>query len=141
MSVIVKKARGSVSEPTVKQPRRASRRQLRLPCQVVRERDFLLVSNLALDLSTEGMLVSTDHAVLTGEELLVSFRAPHGGAWFDVQATVVRVVPGKRGYCLGLAFHGVDAAAQSMLFRHLRGLPVPAADVAPVEPARARLAS
>ena len=32
--------------------RRAFRRSVMLPCQVVRERDFRLVSTLALDLST-----------------------------------------------------------------------------------------
>jgi c-di-GMP-binding flagellar brake protein YcgR len=118
---------------TRKQPRRAFRREVLLSCQVVRERDFRLVSDLALDLSTEGMLVSTEQRVLTGEELLVSFRPPRSDRWLDVQATVARVVHGRRpsdrGRCLGLVFQGVDPASRRLLFNHLRGLPPP-------EPAR-----
>ena len=118
---------------TRKQPRRAFRREVLLSCQVVRERDFRLVSDLALDLSTEGMLVSTEQRVLTGEELLVSFRPPRSDRWLDVQATVARVVHGRRpsdrGRCLGLSFHAFDAASRRLLFNQLRGLPPP-------EPAR-----
>lgn len=118
---------------TRKQPRRAFRREVLLSCQVVRERDFRLVADLALDLSTEGMLVSTEQRVLTGEELLVSFRPPRSNRWLDVQATVARVVHGRRpsdrGRCLGLVFHSVDPSSRRLLFRHLRGLPPP-------EPAR-----
>jgi hypothetical protein len=116
-----------------KQPRRAFRREVILSCQVVRERDFRLVADLALDLSTEGMLVSTQERVLTGEELLVSFRPPRSRRWVDLQATVARVVHGRRpsdrGRCLGLSFHGVGEADRRLLFQHLRGLPAP-------EPAR-----
>jgi hypothetical protein len=112
-----------------KQQRRAFRREVILRCQVVRERDFRLVSDLALDLSTMGMLVSTEHRVLTGEELLVSFRPPRSSQWLDVTATVARVIHGRRpsdrGRCLGIAFNGMDSAAQRVLFHHLRGLPPP----------------
>ena len=113
MSVILKR----------KHPRRAFRREVILSCQVVRERDFRLVSDLALDLSTQGMLVSTDLRVLTGEPLLVTFRPPRSDRWLDVSATVARVVhgrrPGDRGRCLGLSFHGLDGAAERLLFQHL----------------------
>ena len=114
---------------TKKLQRRAFRREVLLLCQVVRERDFRLVSNLALDLSQEGMLVSTDMRVLTGEELIVSFRAPRSDQWFDQHATVARVVhgrrPGDRGRCLGLSFQGMDAATRGLLAHQLRGLPPP----------------
>ncbi len=119
MSVILKR----------KQPRRAFRREVLLTCQVVRERDFRLVSDLALDLSTHGMLVSTRLPVLTGEPLLVSFRPPRSSTWLDLPATVARVVhgrrPGDRGRCLGLSFDRLDPAAERLLHRHLRGLPAP----------------
>ncbi len=119
MSVILKR----------KQPRRAFRREVLLSCQVVRERDFRLVSDLAFDLSTQGMLVATHASVQTGEEVLVSFRAPRSKEWIDVSARVARVVQGRRpsdrGRCLGLAFQGLDAAQERILFRHLRGLPAP----------------
>jgi hypothetical protein len=113
--------------------RHAFRREVRLACQVVRERDFRLIADLALDLSTEGMLVPTDLRVLTGEELIVSFRAPRSDAWIDAHATVARVLhgrrPGDRGRCLGLSFHSMDEWTTRTLFRQLRGLPAP-------EPAR-----
>jgi c-di-GMP-binding flagellar brake protein YcgR len=115
--------------PTRKLPRRAFRREVLLTCQVVRERDFQLVSDLALDLSTAGMLVATEQRVLTGEPLLVSFRPPRSQRWLDVSATVTRVVHGRRpsdrGRCLGIAFDGMAEQDRKLLFRHLRGLPAP----------------
>ncbi len=117
-----------------KPERQAFRREVLLTCQVVRERDFKLISQLALDLSPDGMLVSTGQRMLTGEEVLVSFRGPRSEQWFDCQARVARVVhgrrPGDRGRCLGLHFEGMSADRQAVLGRLLRGLP-------PAEPARA----
>jgi len=110
-----------------KPERRGFRREVLLTCEVVRERDFRRVSNLALDLSPDGMLVSTEDRVLTGEEVLVSFRGPRSNQWFDVPATVARVVHGRRpgdaGRCLGLHFQGLEASKRSSLERILRGLP------------------
>jgi c-di-GMP-binding flagellar brake protein YcgR len=110
-----------------KQHRRAFRRGVLVSCQVVRERDFRRVAQLGLDLSTDGMLVATRDVILTGEELIVSFRAPMSNKWFDAQATVARVIhgrrPGDRGRCLGLSFHGHDGDWQRQLFAELRGLP------------------
>lgn len=107
--------------------RRAFRREVLLPCQVVRERDFRLVSSLALDLSTEGIQVLTGERVLTGESMLVSFRAPQSNEWFDVEATVARVIhgrrPGDRGRCLGLSFEKLAWAESLRLFDGIRGLP------------------
>jgi hypothetical protein len=106
---------------------RAFRRQVLLDCQVVRERDFRLVSSLAFDLSTDGALVLTGDRVLTGEPLLVSFRPPNGGAWLDLEATVARVIHGRRdgdrGRCLGLSFHSVGESDYYRLFEGIRGLP------------------
>ena len=107
--------------------RNAFRRDVLLGCQVVRERDFRLVSSLAFDMSEGGMCVLTAGRVLTGEELLVSFRAPQTGEWFDLQATVARVLhgrrPGDRGRCLGLEFQGFDQAGRWRLSEGIRGLP------------------
>jgi len=109
------------------QHRKAFRRGVLVTCQVVREHDFRRVSQLGLDLSTDGMLVATRDVVLTGEELIVSFRAPLSDRWFDAEATVARVIhgrrPGDRGRCLGLSFRGQTAAWQRELFAQLRGLP------------------
>jgi len=76
--------------------RKTPRHAVRLDCQVVRERDFKLLSEHAIDLSAEGMLVLTDERVLTGEEVIVSFRVPTLRAWFDAEALVARVVHGRR---------------------------------------------
>ncbi len=107
--------------------RHAFRHAVTLPCQIVRERDFRLVADVALDLSTAGMLVPTTIPVLTGEALLVSFRPPRSTRWVDAQAVVARVVHGRRegerGRCLGLAFHGLDGDAQRHLFGQLCALP------------------
>jgi hypothetical protein len=114
-----------IAEPV----RRSFRRFVRLDCQIVRETDFKVVGDLALDLSTEGMLVRAKHRVLTGEELVVSFKPPRCNQFFDAQATVARVVHGRRpgdwGHCLGIEFHGVDPELRTMLFEHLRGMSPP----------------
>jgi len=108
----------------------ATRRHVLLPCHVVRERGFRLVSNLACDVSTDGMLVFTGERILTGEALLVSFRAPRSELRFDFQATVARVVHGRRpadrwGRRLGLSFHAIGEAQRASLYDSIRWLPAP----------------
>jgi hypothetical protein len=109
--------------------RRASRRYVRLPCEVVREHDFRLVADLALDVSTGGMLVRARERVLTGEEVVVTFQPPNTNRWFDAIGTVARVIHGRRpgdtGACLGLEFHGLGLAAERLLFEQLRGMAIP----------------
>ena len=109
--------------------RREIRRAHRFACQVVRERDFRLLGALALDLSPDGMLVLAEANVLTGERVLVSFRAPRSRWWIDAEASVARVVHGRRagdqGRCFGLAFDGLDGREQRLLRSVLRGLPPP----------------
>jgi len=109
--------------------RRTVRRSVLLGCQVVRERGFRLVSSLAFDLSTDGMLVLTGERVLTGEPLIVSFRAPESDSWFDLEAQVARVIhgrrPGDQGRCLGLSFNPLGDADHARLFEGIRGLPAP----------------
>jgi hypothetical protein len=105
------------------------RRYVRLVCQVVREHDFQLVGDLALDLSTRGMLVRATHRILTGEEVLVSFKPPRSNDWFDAQGVVARVVHGRRPGDYGLSF-GIEFVNQTRdeelrLFEHLRGLYAP----------------
>ncbi len=109
--------------------RSAFRRYVRLDCEVVREHDFRIVGDLALDLSTRGMLVRAKKRVLTGEELVVTFRPPRSNRWFDAQATVARVVHGRRpgdaGLCFGVEFHAVEREHQELLFEQLRGMSAP----------------
>jgi hypothetical protein len=112
-----------------RQQRRAMRRALRIDCQVVRERDFKLIGRTTVDLSPQGMLVVADERALTGEEVIVTFRSPVTHTWFDCEATVARVVHGRRpgdwGPCVGLDFHGVDDLSRILLHTSLRGLPPP----------------
>jgi hypothetical protein len=109
--------------------RRAFRRFVRIDCQVVREHDFRLVGDLALDLSTKGMLVRARTRVLTGEELLVAFRPPRCNRWIDAHATIARVVHGRRpgdtGLSFGIEFHGMEMEHEGLLFEQLRGMVAP----------------
>lgn len=109
--------------------RQTIRRAVRVECQVVRERDFKLLGKSAIDLSTRGMLVETDARVLTGEEVFVAFKSPRTRQWFDCQATVARVVHGRRPYdggrFLGLKFEGLDDWQSFVLKSDLRGLAPP----------------
>ncbi len=109
--------------------RGAFRRFVRVDCQVVRDHDFRLVGDLALDLSTKGMLVRARSRVLTGEELIVAFRPPRSNQWIDAEATVARVVHGRRpgdtGLSFGIEFHGMDREQEELLFEQLRGMAAP----------------
>ncbi len=109
--------------------RRVIRRAIRVECQVVRERDFRLIGSRGIDVSPTGMLVATDEPVLTGEPVIVAFRLPRTERWFDAEATVARVVHGRRpcdrGRGFGLAFDGLDAEAKWLLSRALRDVPPP----------------
>ena len=111
------------------QQRRIVRRAMRVECQVVRERDFRLLGSRAVDLSPLGMLVMAQERVLTGEPVIVSFRLPLSLYWFDAEATVARVVHGRRpgdlGRCFGLSFESLADDAASFLRRALRGVPPP----------------
>lgn len=125
--------------------RKHFRRYVRLDCQVVREFDFKLVGDLALDLSPRGMLVraapksSSSGArampVLTGEEMIVSFKPPRSNTWFDAQAVVARVVHGRRpgdyGLSYGLEFQNMSQDEEHALFDQLRGMGRPDAQRPP----------
>jgi hypothetical protein len=109
--------------------RRSFRRFVRIDCQVVREHDFRLVGDLALDLSTKGMLVRARTRVLTGEELLVAFRPPRCNRWIDSRATIASVVhgllPGDAWLSFGIEFHGMEMEHEGLLFEQLRGMVAP----------------
>ena len=105
---------------------RLSRRSVRAPCQVVRERDFRLVGRHIVDLSTDGMLVLTDTPVLTGTSVICALKMPFGSTkWLDAEAIVwIDSEPGKAfGFKLRWEGTGDDvfpgdpnsAAAKSML--------------------------
>jgi hypothetical protein len=112
------------------------RRAIRVDCQVVRERDFKLLGDWALDLSPEGMLVVTRDLVLTGEEVIVSFPIPRTRVIIDAVATVARVVHGRRPTdrhrrALGLSFDSLEPEIGMLLRASLRHIPPPIPSRAP----------
>jgi hypothetical protein len=110
--------------------RKALRRQVRVPCQVVRESDFTLVADACMDLSPRGMRVCALTPVALDTPVLVSFRVPAAGVHMDVYAVVTRVTRGRRrgerGATLGLSFVDLSAVEDVTLSARLRGLPPPA---------------
>jgi hypothetical protein len=112
---------------TRKATHRATRHSVRLDCQVVRERDFHLVADRIVNLSATGLMVSPADPALTGEKLIVSFQIPHSGHWVDAEATVARVVhgrrPGEHTRGLALELENVEEIAQMILGRVLPRCP------------------
>jgi PilZ domain len=108
-------------------PRAPLRRSLHTRCEVVRARDYAMVGTHVVDLSTKGMLLETDATVMTGEPLLVLFRGPSGD-WFDCDATVARVVHGRRRRdtrrAVGIAFEPLDPWREIVLCDSLKDAPV-----------------
>jgi hypothetical protein len=109
--------------------RTAIRRAVPIECQVVRERDFKLVGRWGLDISSDGMLVVSDARVLTGEDVIVSFRVPRTHHWIDCEAIVARVLHGRRpsdrARGLGLSFSSLDSDTRWQIRSTLRDLPPP----------------
>ena len=107
--------------------RRSTRRSVRLVCQVVRERDFQLIADRIVNLSASGLVVSPADPALTGERLIVSFQIPHSGHWVDAEATVARVVhgrrPGEHTRGLALELENVEEIPQLLLSRALGRCP------------------
>jgi len=112
-----------------KNERREVRRNVQVICQVVRERDFSLVSERALDLSPDGMLVATEADLEPGENVFVTFRATELGIWFDTEARVARIVRGRRpsdrGRGAALSFSTLAKVKRFILRGHLRRVPPP----------------
>jgi len=110
-----------------KSPRVSSRHTVKIACQVVRERDFSLIADRVLDLSTSGALVGPADPTLTGERILVSFRIPRSTVWVDAEATVTRVVHGRRpgefSRALAIEFDQLEAVPRFMLEEALRVVP------------------
>jgi hypothetical protein len=107
--------------------RRGSRRAAFVECQVVRERGFQLIGMRGVDLSPDGMLLSTPARAIIGEELIVTFRVPGTQRWIDTLATVARVVRGRRnadgGPALGLSFDPLDPEDSRLIRWALRRHP------------------
>jgi len=113
--------------PSPKSPRQSSRHTVKIDCQVVRERDFSLIADRVVDLSASGALVGPADPALTGERILVSFRIPRSTVWIDAEATVSRVVHGRRpgefSRALAISFDQLEPLQRFMLEEALRVVP------------------
>ncbi len=105
------------------------RRMLKVPCVVVRERDFRPIASSTTDISPDGMQVLSEADVRVGEPLLVTFQATRQGLWFDTDATVVRICHGlrdeDRGRSLGIRFDSLDSIERLILRGAWRKIPPP----------------
>ena len=103
---------------------RPARHRIRIPCQVVRLRDFKLVADSIENLSLGGILVGPSDPVLTGEQVYVSFELPCSGEWIDTDATVARVIHGRREgdhtRQLGVKFEGLRPLARDAVREQIR---------------------
>lgn len=112
-----------------KNERKEIRRALDMRCEVVRLRDFSLITRQARDLSPDGMLIATGVELEPGESVIVSFQATSLGLWFDSEARVARMLQGRRagdrGPEAGLSFTTLDRVKRLILRGHLRRVPPP----------------
>jgi hypothetical protein len=108
--------------------RRPTRHSVRIPCQIVRERDFKLIADQITDLSVNGLQTGPSDPILTGERLIVSFKSPRWGVWIDVDATVARIVHGRRpgewSRSLGIEFDKLDPWSRFVLEHNLKKIPL-----------------
>ena len=117
--------------------------------QAVRERDFSLLGEVILDLSADGLMLRTRARALTGDAVLVSFFEPRSARWYDFDATVARVIHGRRTSdperAIGLEFGALDPRARAHLRAVLRSVRKPEVSsrrfLASVKPRRPCVAS
>lgn len=106
---------------------RVVRRTTKIPCQVVRLRDFSLVADVIENVSPDGLLVGPADVVLTGEPLIVSFQLPGLRDYIDCEATVARVVhgrrPGETRRGLGLELTSISPFSRLLLSAYAKRLP------------------
>ena len=125
-SRIMKPSRHRRSFPWIRY--RPVRHLARLSCQVVRERDFQLIADRIVDLSSSGLRVAPADPVLTGERLLISFQLPWGLEWLDAEVRVARVIHGRRPLeptrSLGLEFESILSGERGLLDHAIAGLPM-----------------
>jgi hypothetical protein len=129
MNVVTAFPSSSAFVPARASRRISTRRGVTLPCQAVRERDWRLIADRTLDISVDGLLLpmADDERVAVGDSLIVSFPIP--GLWIDAEATVTRVVHGRRpgddGAACGVLFDVISPSARAALAGYLHGKPPP----------------
>lgn len=119
------------------QERREIRRAVPLPCHVVRASDARCVATKAVDISPRGMLVRADtDDVVLDDEYFVCFRTGTFDVWIRTQASLARVVEGRRttdrvGFALGLDFANMDPVHRLIMRGAFRRVPPPVPARAP----------
>ena len=108
--------------------RRGQRRAVSLPCDVVRERDYLPVGKKIVDLSPQGMQLLAEGAdAHVGDPLQVLFKIPFTPTYVFVDAVVTRLVRGHRtgdsGPSYGVKFLPLAPDADALLKRTLKRFP------------------
>lgn len=105
------------------------RRHVSMPCQVVREDDFRLLGDRALDLSMNGMQVIALRHTPVGTPVIVSFQIPDTRIYLDTEGVISRVVWGRReadqSPAFGVSFAALPPMETAVLTARLDGLPPP----------------
>ena len=106
---------------------RFPRHTLRVPAQVVRMRDFRLVADRIENVSLGGLLVGPSDEIELAEPLLISFKLPDSDYWIDIDATVSRVIHGRRptdrARSFGVYFKGINTNQILALRKQLQHSP------------------
>ena len=99
--------------------RAASRRTVRLGCEVVRTRDYQLIGKKMLDFSTDGLQILAEDDAILHEDVEVFFRVPYSGVHLLAEGHVARVIRGKRpgddGPAYGIMLGGLHPEIMSAL--------------------------
>jgi len=106
------------------------RRKVDIPCQVVSEDDFVLLSERCLDLSMLGLRVRALRHAPVGTRVIASLRIPDSSMWLDVEGVIARVAWGRRDSdevpAFGVRFlSALPAVESAVLAARLLGMPPP----------------
>jgi hypothetical protein len=106
------------------------RRKVDIPCQVVSENDFALLSERCLDLSMRGLSAHALRHASGGTAVIVSLRIPNSSVWLDMEGVIARIAWGRRDLddlpVFGIRFTSVLPAVESaVLAARLSGMPPP----------------
>ncbi len=111
------------------QERVSVRKRISLDCKVLRSRDMRVIGERMLDLSPDGMLLSSTDPVLLREPVLITFRLPSLSRTFTAEGEVARILQGRRpkdhGRAIGVRFQNFDALSRMLVRTELRRVPPP----------------
>ena len=106
--------------------RRARRRRIDLPCEVISPVWDEPVKHQLVDISPYGVWLKTSFPRPIGERVVLSFASPHGKeltVFAEVTRSVKRRPGGERHSGMGLEFVDISRGDRIALHRALRALP------------------